>query len=81
MQSKTILYIKDYPARFVLLKVVSFDRALLKGEALRFATYFDHPLSCERPFKCQHHLIHNLECKKLTSNVHTSGSGLSSIPY
>jgi hypothetical protein len=31
--------------------VVSFERCFLKGEAPEFATGFDHPLSCERPFK------------------------------
>jgi hypothetical protein len=47
-----------------------------KGKAPRFATGFDHPLSYERPFKFQRHLIQDLECNKLISTVHTSGSGL-----
>jgi hypothetical protein len=49
------------------LKVVSFEGSLLNGEALRFATGFDHPFSCERPFKCQRHLIQDLECNKIIS--------------
>jgi hypothetical protein len=50
-----------------LVKVGSFGRSLLKGKALRFSAYFDHPLSCERPFKCWRHLIEDLKRDELTS--------------
>ncbi len=43
-------------------RVASFKRCLLKGEAPGFATGFYHPFSFERPFKCQRHLIQELEC-------------------
>jgi hypothetical protein len=36
---------------------VSFDRSLSKGEALRFSTDFNNPLSHERPFKFPRHLV------------------------
>jgi hypothetical protein len=36
---------------------VSFDRSLLKGEAPRFSTDFNNPLSHERPFKFPRHLV------------------------
>jgi hypothetical protein len=63
--------------------VESFERTLLKGEVPGFATGFDHPLSCERPFKCQHHLIQELECDKelISLTVLTSGSGLFLKPH
>jgi hypothetical protein len=37
--------------------VVSLDRSLLKGEALRFSADFNHPLLYERPFKFPCHLV------------------------
>jgi hypothetical protein len=60
-------FYRDCWARLVGLKVVSFERSLLKGELLRFATGFDQPLSCERPFKGQRHFIQDFECNKLIS--------------
>jgi hypothetical protein len=39
------------PVRLIGQKVLSFERCFLKGETPEFATDFDHPLSCERPFK------------------------------
>jgi hypothetical protein len=47
------------------LRVVSVDRSLLKGEAPRFSAIFVHPLSCERLFKFQRHLIQDFRCDKL----------------
>jgi hypothetical protein len=37
--------------------MVSIDRSLSKGLAPRLAADFDRPLSCERLFKSQRHLI------------------------
>jgi hypothetical protein len=56
--------LKDCPARFVWLKVVSIDRSLLKGEAPRFSADFVHLLSSERPFKFQRHLIQDFRYGK-----------------
>jgi hypothetical protein len=36
---------------------MSFDRSLLKGEALRFSTDLNNPLSYERPFTFPRHLV------------------------
>jgi hypothetical protein len=51
--------------------VVSMDRSLLKGEALRFLADLFHPLSSERPFKFQRHLIQDFGYDKLISNYCT----------
>jgi hypothetical protein len=40
-----------------LLKVVSFNRSLLKGEVLRLSADFNHPLSYERPIKFPRQLV------------------------
>jgi hypothetical protein len=61
--------LRTCPTRLAWLKLVSFDRILLKGEAPIFENDFDHSLSCERPFKCQRHLIEDLECGKFISNL------------
>ncbi len=34
---------------------------ILKGKVPRFVDDFDHPLSCERPFKCWRHFVEDLE--------------------
>jgi hypothetical protein len=39
------------------MKVVSFGRSLLKGEAPRFSADFNHPILYERPFKFRRHLV------------------------
>jgi hypothetical protein len=43
--------LKDFPARFVWLEVVSFDLSLLKGEAPRFSADFTHHLSFKLALK------------------------------
>jgi hypothetical protein len=45
--------------------MVSIDRSLLKGEALRSSEDFAHPLTRERPFKHWRHLIQDFEYDKL----------------
>jgi hypothetical protein len=47
------------------------DRSLLKGEAPRFSAEFVHPLSSERLFKFQHHIIQDFRYDKLISNYCT----------
>jgi hypothetical protein len=49
----------------VWLEVVSFDRSLLKVEAPRFSTDFNHHLSCMRPFKFLRHLVEALENNRM----------------
>jgi hypothetical protein len=43
--SISLKYLRDCPAIFVWLQVVSFDRSPLKGEAPRFSADFNHHLS------------------------------------
>jgi hypothetical protein len=66
----------DCPARFVWLKVVLFDRSLLKGEAPRLVADFNHPLSYERPFKFPRYLVEPLEIKNIIAtlaiNIHSA---------
>jgi hypothetical protein len=45
--------------------MVSTDRSLLKGEALRFSVVFTCPLSCGRPFKFPCHLIGSLRINNI----------------
>jgi hypothetical protein len=56
--------------------VVSFDRSLLKGEAPRLLADFNHPLSFERPFKFQRHLVEPLEIDNIIAvsviNIHSA---------
>jgi hypothetical protein len=67
---------RDCPARFVWLKVVSFDRSLLKGKAPRLSADFNHPLSYERPFKFLRHLVGSLEINNKIAmsaiNIHSA---------
>ncbi len=66
------------PARLVLLKLVSFDRSLLKGEAPRFRP----SLSCERPLNCRRHLIQDWGSdEQILLTVHTTGSGHPLTPH
>jgi hypothetical protein len=62
--------------RFVWLKVVSFDRSLLKGEAPRLSADFNHPFSYESPFKFLRHLIGLLEINNIIAmsavNIHSA---------
>ncbi len=44
-------------ARFVWLKVVSFNGSLLKGEAPRFSADFAHPPLCKKLFNLLGHLV------------------------
>jgi hypothetical protein len=66
----------DCPARFVWLKVVSFDRSLLKGEALRFSADFNHSLLYERPFRFPRHLVGPLGIDNIIAvsaiNIHSA---------
>jgi hypothetical protein len=62
---------RDCPGRLIGLKTASIDRSSLKGEASRFSADFAHPFSCERPFKCQHHLKQDLGYVKAISNYYT----------
>jgi hypothetical protein len=56
--------------------VVSFDRSLLKGEALRLSADFNHPLSYERPFKFLRYLVGPLGFDNIlamsTINIHSA---------
>jgi hypothetical protein len=67
---------RDCPARFLWLKVVSFDGSLLKGEAPRLSADFTHPLSYERPFKFPRHLVGPLEIDNIIAisavNIHSA---------
>jgi hypothetical protein len=62
------------PARFVWLKVVSFDRSLLKEEALRFSVFFTHPLPWERPLQCRA-WVFIVPYLNLHGNRHGNGHG------
>jgi hypothetical protein len=54
----------------------SFDRSLLKGEALRLSDDFNHPLSYERPFKFPCHLVGPLRINNILAmlaiNIHSA---------
>jgi hypothetical protein len=67
---------RNCPARFVWLKVVSFDRSFLKGKAPRLSADFNHPLSYKRPFKFPYHLVGPLGIDNILAilaiNIHSA---------
>ncbi len=56
--------------------MVSFDKSLLQGEALRFSADFNHSLLYERPFKFPRHLVGPLGINNIIAvsaiNIHSA---------
>jgi hypothetical protein len=71
-----MLFLKGLSSEICLAERVSFDRYLLKGEALRLSADFKHSLSYESPFKSLRHLVGPLGIDNIIAvsaiNIHSA---------